>query len=123
MQLRNRVFVALCALNLAVVAFTAKTSALALQARPDHSASTSAQEPQLPNAKQSEQSASKAAVFTGTIVKNGSDFLLKDASGKIYTLDTPEKAQPFEGKTVKVTGKLEADANMLHVETIEEVTA
>jgi hypothetical protein len=69
------------------------------------------------------QEGNKAVVVTGTIVKSGSDFVLKDSSGMVYRLDTPEKAEPFDGKPVKVTGKLEAGTNLLHVESIEAMTA
>jgi len=48
---------------------------------------------------------------------------LKDASGTVYRLDAPEKAGPFEGKAVKVTGKLEASTNLLHIDAIEAVAA
>jgi uncharacterized protein YdeI (BOF family) len=77
------------------------------------------------NTKQSEtsQQSTKAVAVDGTIVKSGSDFVLKDPSGTVYRLDTPEKAEPFEGKSVKVTGRLDADANLLHVESIETITA
>jgi hypothetical protein len=77
------------------------------------------------NTQQSEtsQQSTKAVAVDGTIVKSGSDFVLKDPSGTVYRLDTPEKAEPFEGKSVKVTGQLDADANLLHVESIETITA
>lgn len=55
------------------------------------------------------------------IVKSGSYFVLRDSSGAVYQLDAQEKAQPDEGKSVKITGKLEAEAKFLHVETIEEL--
>jgi hypothetical protein len=69
------------------------------------------------------QQTNKAVVVTGMIVKSGSDFILKDASGTVYKLDAPEKAEPFEGKSVKVTGQLDTNASLLHVEAIEVVTA
>jgi len=81
------------------------------QAKPD------TQQPDTP------QQGAKAVVVTGMIVKSGSDFVLKDASGTVYRLDAPEKAEPFEGKSVKVTGKLDANASLIHVDAIEAVTA
>ena len=71
---------------------------------------------------------SKALVVTGTIVKSGSDFVLKDDKGTIYRLDAQDKAAQFENKSVKVTGKLEQADNanqiaMLHVDAIEAMAA
>jgi hypothetical protein len=76
------------------------------------------QQPSQPN-----QPSTGAVVVTGTIVKNGSNLVLRDTSGAVYQLDAQDKAQPYEGKSVKVTGKLEADSKLLHVETIEELNA
>jgi uncharacterized protein YdeI (BOF family) len=52
-------------------------------------------------------------------MRNGEQFLLRESSGQIYRLDDPQHVQPFEGKTVKVTGKLDTDAKLIHVERIE----
>jgi hypothetical protein len=76
-----------------------------------------------PDSSQPDQQAAKAVVITGTIAKNGSSFVLRDSSGTVYQLDAQDKAQPYEGKSVKVTGKLEAATNLLHVDTIEELNA
>jgi hypothetical protein len=78
---------------------------------------------QQPNTPQPDQSATKAVVITGMIVKSGSAFVLRDSSGIVYQLDAQEKAQSYEGKSVKVTGKLEAETKILHVDTIEELSA
>jgi uncharacterized protein YdeI (BOF family) len=72
---------------------------------------------------QPDQPAAVAVVVTGTIVKSGDNFVLRDTSGTVYQLDAQEKAQPYEGKSVRVTGKLEAETKLLHVEAIEELTA
>ena len=119
---------------LALVAFALMlgAAARALQPHPDPSPREQAitlQEPQSPPSPQHpdapppDSKADKTAVFTGTIVKHGSDFVLRVQSGAVYRLDAPAKAEPFEGKPVKVTGKLEATARLIHVETIEEITA
>jgi DNA/RNA endonuclease YhcR with UshA esterase domain len=88
------------------------------------------QEPQHPQNKpdtqqpDTPQQVNKAVVVTGTIVKSGSDFVLKDTSGTVYKLDAPEKAEPFEGKSVKVTGQLDsANATLIHVDAIEAMSA
>jgi hypothetical protein len=69
------------------------------------------------------QTTAKSTVFMGTIVKDGSDYVLRASTGDVYRLDMPSKAQPFEGKSVKVTGKLEETAKLIHVTNIEEATA
>ncbi len=72
---------------------------------------------------QPEQGQAKSATFTGTVVKNGDQYALRDSSGAIYTLDDTERAKPFEGKTVKVTGQLDEQAKVIHVESIESTEA
>jgi len=77
------------------------------------------QSPQ-PNAQQDQQ---KSETIVGKIVKakNGQFALLTDAqTGKGFYLDDQEKAKPFEGKTVKVTGTVEAAKNLVHVTDIQE---
>jgi hypothetical protein len=69
-------------------------------------------------ATQAQQNQAQHATFTGTVVRAGEQFVLREASGRIYRLDDPHHAQPFEGKVVKVTGTLDAAAHMIHVEQI-----
>ena len=123
MKLRTRALTALSALYLILVVFASSANAKPVIGVSHQTSTTESQQPQQPDNKLPDMSTATSAVFTGTIVKSGDDFVLKDASGKTYILDTPEKAQPFVGKSVKVTGKLEADAKLLHVEAIEEITA
>jgi uncharacterized protein YdeI (BOF family) len=87
------------------------------------------QEPQAPPAQTSpdqtmpNQDQSKATTFTGTIVKDGENYVLRDSSGGIYKLDDSSRAQAFEGKTVKVTGKLDADSKLIHVDSIQALAS
>lgn len=70
----------------------------------------------------SAQQDQKSQTFTGKVVKakNGQYALLTDEqTGKGVYLDDQEKAKPFEGKTVKVTGVLEASRMLLHITNIE----
>ena len=60
-----------------------------------------------------------AQTFTGTIVKDGSRYILKVSSKNVYQLDDQEKAQRYEGKQVKIEGTLDATGNGLHVTSIE----
>jgi uncharacterized protein YdeI (BOF family) len=72
---------------------------------------------------QSEQNQSKdqkqTATFAGTVVKNGEHYDLRDSSGEVFKLDDAERAKPFAGTTVKMTGELDAQAKEIHVESIE----
>ena len=56
-------------------------------------------------------------------MKDGSDYMLRDSSGAIFKLDDAKRAKPFEGKTVKVTGELDEQAKVIHVESIEGAEA
>jgi len=76
-----------------------------------------------PQQTQSQQPQDKSATFTGTVVLDGAQYLLRDSSGQIYKLDDPERAKPFEGKAVKVTGHLDMEARLIHVEKIESAEA
>jgi len=62
---------------------------------------------------------SRQSTFTGTIVKQGSEFALRDSSGAVYKLDSSDQAKRYEGKAVKVTGQLDTQAMTIHVESIE----
>lgn len=57
--------------------------------------------------------------FTGTIGKGSDGYFLKGANGASYRLDDAMKAQPFDGKNVQISGKLELDTNLIHVESIK----
>jgi len=80
-----------------------------------------AQEPQQtqPQPDRAQPQQSKSTTFTGTVVKSGGDFILRDSSGQMYKLDNPESAKPYEGKSVKITGQLDEQARLIHVESIE----
>lgn len=65
----------------------------------------------------------KSTTFTGTVVKSGSEFALRDSSGQVFKLDNPETAKPYEGKAVKITGQLDEQAKLIHVESIEGTAA
>jgi uncharacterized protein YdeI (BOF family) len=90
----------------------------------DQSQSQPQQQPDQAQPQQkSDQGQEKSATFTGTIVKNGEQYMLRDSSGQILGLDDSDKARPFEGKTVKVTGQLDEQAKVIHVENIEAAEA
>jgi uncharacterized protein YdeI (BOF family) len=92
------------------------------QAQPQPQQQPDQAQPQPQN--QPDQNQAKAAsTFTGTVVKNGEQYMLRDSSGQIFGLDDSSKAQAFEGKSVKVTGQLDEQAKVIHVENIEAAEA
>lgn len=78
-------------------------------------------QPQQPTPPSPDQS--KSATFTGTIVRSGNQFALRDPSGQVFKLDDPDRAKPYVGKTVKVTGQLDEQAMVIHVESIQGAEA
>jgi hypothetical protein len=70
---------------------------------------------------QAEENQGQAATFAGTVVKDGGHYDLRDSSGEVFKLDDAERAKPYAGKTVKVTGELNAQAKVIHVESIEGI--
>ena len=105
-----------------LVTLTAGLAAVSVQAH----AQQPAGDPQQPVAAQqaapqaTDMQAQDAKPFSGTIVKEKGKLVLKDSGANMsYQLDDQDKAQPFEGKQVKVTGKLNAGTKVIHVENIE----
>ena len=91
------------------------------QQQPDQAAPQPQQQPDQAQPQPSQSQAS--ATFTGTVVKNGEQYMLRDSTGQIYGLDDSDKAKQFEGKTVKVTGQLDAQAKVIHVQDIQSAEA
>jgi hypothetical protein len=86
------------------------------QVTPILQAQSQSQEPAAPQDQQ------KSATLVGKVVKakNGQYALLTDEqTGKGFYLDDQDKAKPFEGKTVKVTGTLEMAKSLLHITDIQ----
>jgi hypothetical protein len=69
------------------------------------------------------QEPAKSTTFTGTVVRDGEQFVLRDSAGGVFKLDDTARAQPFEGKAVKVTGRLDEEAKLIHVDSIEAAAA
>src|ERR1700736_3742640 len=64
----------------------------------------------------------ESKMFSGTILKNGDNFVLSDAANKLSSvLDDAKKASQYEGKKVKVTGTVDKTSNIIHIETIQEI--
>ncbi len=61
-----------------------------------------------------------ARTFTGDIVDRGGRFVLRDSAGqKTWRLDRQDKARPFAGQSVTVTGTYNSANTLIHVRTIE----
>lgn len=97
------------------VALTAPTTAQ--QAKPDPRQPGAAQPQAEP---QDGTQTQDAKPFNGIIMKEKGKLILKDTTTKVnYQLDDQDKAKAFVGKQVKVTGKLDLETNLIHVESIE----
>jgi hypothetical protein len=78
----------------------------------------SAAQSQPPMGQQSAQGQT-AQIFVGKIAKSKGDLVLRDDAGTSYKLDNADQAKEFVGKSVKVTGTLDAATNTIHVTNIE----
>jgi cytoskeletal protein RodZ len=79
-------------------------------------------EPQMPAAGADAQT-QEAQAFTGRIMKENGKVVLKDPVTKnSYQVDDVSKANPFIGKQVKVTGKLDINSNTITIATIEPIS-
>lgn len=88
----------------------------AQQDKPNSQQPTVAQQ----QAQQSDAQTQDSKPFNGTIMKEKGKLVLKDTAANVsYQLDDQAKAKQFEGKQVKVMGKLDLDTNLIHVDTIE----
>lgn len=61
--------------------------------------------------------------FTGTVVRDGSRFALRDATGALFALNSTGRAWPFEGEDVTVTGHIDPTGTVLHIHAIEAIEA
>jgi hypothetical protein len=75
-----------------------------------------------PGASASASSAAAGTMFSGSIVREKSAYVLKTGN-TVYNLDDQDKAKEHKGKNVKVTGSLDKSTNTIHVEKIEAATA
>jgi uncharacterized protein YdeI (BOF family) len=65
---------------------------------------------------QAQTQQSEAQTFTGTIMKSGDKYVLKDsASGTMYDVDRQDLVKTHEGKRVRIQGTLDSDGKTIHV--------
>src|ERR1700722_10226854 len=60
-------------------------------------------------------SASDGQTFSGTVVKSGDKYVLKTDSGKTYDIDHQDEVKKFDGKRVRVKGKLDDTGTKIQV--------
>lgn len=72
-----------------------------------------------PSMDQQSTQSQQPQVFMGKITKSKGDLVLRDDAGTSYKLDNADQAKQFVGKSVKVTGTLDAATNTIHVTNIE----
>ena len=70
----------------------------------------------------SERPQVSSEVFSGSIVKQGDHLLLRVSRTSWFRLDKEDQAQPFQGGEVRVTGTLDPEQNLVHVEDIEPLS-
>ena len=63
-----------------------------------------------------------ADTFTGTVSKEADGFTLKVSESTAYKLDNQQQVQKYEGQRVRVTGTLERELNLIHVDKIEPLS-
>jgi hypothetical protein len=94
-------------------AIPAGSSLLAQPAAPTHNASIVQDQTRPDNE-------SQAKTFTGTITKANGKYVLQEATGGTsYQLDDQTNAKKYSGKSVLVTGTLDASTNTIRVQKIE----
>ena len=84
---------------------------------PDSSAPSS-RAPQSGSQKPSDDSASAGTdtqTFSGTVMKQGDKYMLKDDSGHVYDIDHQDEVKKFDGKRVRVQGTLDPSGNKIMV--------
>jgi hypothetical protein len=59
--------------------------------------------------------------FSGTVVRDGGRFALREFDGTLFALDSTGRAWPFEGDDVSITGYFNPDSRLLHICSIAAV--
>jgi hypothetical protein len=68
---------------------------------------------------QHNEDSDQTVILTGTVIRDGDEFTLRDSSGAVYLLEELGRASKFEGKPVKVTGRIGTEAKIIQVEGVE----
>jgi len=92
-----------------------------LSAIPISQAESDAQPAQAgPNAQNSTSASPlpKVEIFSGKVEKGRDGYFLRGTDGT-YRLDDGKKAGPYDGRDVRIVGRLELDTNLIHIDRIE----
>ena len=54
--------------------------------------------------------------FSGTINKQGDQYVLQSADGTVYNIDNQAAAKKYEGRKVNIHGTLDPDGKTIHVQ-------
>jgi outer membrane biosynthesis protein TonB len=71
---------------------------------------------QAPDSKAGMPAASDSQTFSGTVTKSGDKYVLKDDTGKTYDIDHQDEVKKFDGKRVRVKGKLDDTGTKIQVQ-------
>ena len=82
---------------------------------PDSPPPDSGSKPSNRNANPPDTSAGDAQTFSGTVVKSGDKYVLKEDSGKTYDIDHQSDVAKFDGKRVRVQGTLDPSGTKILV--------
>lgn len=86
------------------------------QQTPDSQPQQPPDQSQAPSAKPGNGSATDVQTFSGTVVKSGDKYVLKDDAGKVYDIDHQDQVKKFEGKRVRVQGTLDSTGTKIIVQ-------
>ena len=62
------------------------------------------------------------SVITGTIVKDGNRYFLRQSEKISYRMDNEQTAELYEGKSVRIEGMVDTQNHMVHVTRIESLS-
>jgi len=75
--------------------------------------------PTQPAPSEAQKQTSTAQTFVGTINKQAENYVLKVSESISYKLDNQQEVQQYEGKRVRVIGRLDASISLIHVDKVE----
>jgi Flp pilus assembly protein TadD len=104
---------------LCMLALVVSLAAVPLLAQQEQRPATQDPTAQQPSMSQSSAQGQTSQIFVGKVSKSKGDLVLRDDAGTSYKLDNADQAKQFVGKSVKVTGTLDAATNTIHVTNIE----
>ena len=61
------------------------------------------------------------STFSGTVVRDGGRFALREFDGTLFALDSTGRAWPFEGENVSISGYFNPESRLLHICSIAAV--